>query len=109
LSAHPEESPMASISIAKKHNLTHKKAKVAAEKIAHDLKQRFALDYEWDGDRVDFERPGVRGHMQVGKDKIVLDVSLGFLLTPLKPTIEKEITAQLDRLLSEKPAKAQKT
>jgi putative polyhydroxyalkanoate system protein len=97
---------MASISIAKKHNLTHKKAKAAAEKIAQDLKKRFALDYAWDGDRVDFERPGVSGRMQVGKDKIVLDVSLGFLLTPLKPTIEREITAQLDRLLDEKPRRA---
>jgi putative polyhydroxyalkanoate system protein len=97
---------MASISIAKKHNLTHKKAKAVAEKIAQDLKQRFALDYAWDGDSVDFERPGVSGRMHVSKDKIVLDVSLGFLLTPLRSTIEKEITAQLDRLLREKPTKA---
>ena len=100
---------MASISIAKKHHLTHKKAKAVAEKIAQDLKERFALDYAWEGDHVDFERPGVSGRMHVGKDQIVLDVSIGFLLTPLKPAIEKEITAQLDRLLSEKPAKAQKT
>ncbi len=39
--------------------------------------------------------------MLVGKDKIALDVSLGWLLTPLKPTIEREITSQLDRLLGE--------
>jgi putative polyhydroxyalkanoate system protein len=97
---------MASISIARKHKLTHRKAKDVAEKIAKDLNQRFDLRYAWDGDQVEFERPGVSGRMLVAKDQISLDVSLGFLLTPLKPAIEKEINAQLDRLLGEKPAKA---
>lgn len=92
---------MATISIARKHTLTHKKAKAVADKIAKDLHKRFELAYEWDGDHVDFERPGVSGRMLVGKDKIALDVSLGWLLTPLKPVIEKEITSQLDRLLGE--------
>ena len=92
---------MATISIARKHKLTQKKAKTVAEKIAKDLNKRFGLDYEWKGDRIEFERPGVTGHMSVGKDKVVLDVSLGWLLTPLKPTFEREITAQLDKLLGE--------
>ena len=90
---------MATISMARKHKLTHKKAKDVAEKIAKDLRKRFALDYEWDGDEIEFERPGVTGRMVVGKDKIALDVSLGWLLTPLKPAIEKEIAAQLDKLV----------
>ena len=76
---------MASISIARKHHLSHKKAKDAAEQIARDLKSRFSLDYAWNGDRIDFERPGVTGSMHVRKDQIQLDVSLSFLLTPIKP------------------------
>ncbi|HEY3181102.1 MAG TPA: polyhydroxyalkanoic acid system family protein [Casimicrobiaceae bacterium] len=97
---------MGTISIAKKHNLSHKKAKDAAEQIARDLKSRFSLDYAWNGDRIDFERPGVSGSMHVKKDQIQLDVSLGFLLTALKPSIEKEIQTQLDRLLGDKPKSA---
>lgn len=97
---------MASISIAKRHKFTHKKAKDVAEKIAKDLNQRFDLDYAWQGDDIEFERPGVSGRMHVGKDRISLDVSLGFLLTPLKPAIEREIHAQLDRLIPEKSSKA---
>ena len=92
---------MATISISRKHALTHKKAKAVAEKIAKDLNKRFDLDYEWSGDRVEFERPGVSGQMRVAKDHIALDVNLGWLLTPLKPTIEREITAQLDKLIGE--------
>ena len=41
---------MPTISIARKHSLTHAKARAVAEKIARDLKKRFELDYEWDGD-----------------------------------------------------------
>jgi putative polyhydroxyalkanoate system protein len=90
---------MATISIARKHALSHKRAKDVAEKIAKDLNKRFDLDYEWEGDHVNFTRPGVTGRMLVGKDKIKLDVQLGFLLTMLKPAIEKEIVAQLDQLI----------
>jgi putative polyhydroxyalkanoate system protein len=102
---------MASIRIAKQHALSHAKAKQVAEKIAQDLKRRFELDYAWEGDHVDFERPGVSGRMRVGKNDISLDVHLGFLLTPLKPAIEREIHAQLDQLIrpqDERPARPAK-
>ena len=97
---------MASISIARKHHLSHKKAKEVAEKIARDLNKRFDLDYAWAGDDIEFERPGVHGTMHVAKESLSLDVSLGFLLIPLKPAIEREIHAQLDKLLADKPSKS---
>ena len=89
---------MAKISIGKRHRLSHRKAKSVAERLANDLEQRFALAWNWDGDDVHFERPGVSGSMHVGKSEIRLDVKLGLLLTPLKPAIEKEIHAQLDKI-----------
>ena len=90
---------MATISVAKHHALSLKRAKGVAEKIAKDLQKRFDLDYAWEGNRIHFERPGVSGQMLVGRDKITLDVRLGLLLTPLKGTIEREIVAQLNRLV----------
>lgn len=94
---------MPTIRIAKKHALSHERAKEIAENIARDLKRRFELDYAWEGDHVDFERPGVSGRMLVGRADISLDVHLGFLLTPLKPAIEREIHAQLDTLIEASP------
>lgn len=90
---------MAVITIMRRHALSHKKAKDVAEKIAKDLQKRFSLDYEWVGDDVVFERPGVSGRMHVAKDRITLEAQLGFLLSALKPTIEKEIHAQFDMLV----------
>ncbi|HVO87389.1 MAG TPA: polyhydroxyalkanoic acid system family protein [Casimicrobiaceae bacterium] len=95
---------MAAISIAKRHGLSHKKAREAAERIASDLERRFQLHYAWEGDEVEFQRPGVSGRMHVGKDVLKLDVHLGFLLAALKPAIEREIHAQLDKLLAKPKA-----
>ena len=89
---------MARISISRRHELSHKQAKIVAEKLANDLEKRFDLAWNWEGDHVHFERPGVSGSMHVGKGEISLEAKLGPLLTPLKPAIEREIHAQLDRL-----------
>src|SRR5215216_4146802 len=77
--------PMATISITKKHQMTHKAAKAAAEKVAADLQQRFGLRYEWDGDRCAFERAGLTGELVVGATDVRLECTLGFLLGAIKP------------------------
>ena len=89
---------MPSISIKRRHKLPHKKAKEAAQKIARDLNKRFDLAYEWDGDDIAFERPGLSGTLHVGKAEIRLDVELSFLLSVLKGPIEQEINKELDSL-----------
>src|SRR6266581_968159 len=76
-----KEAPMATIAIAKKHDLSHAKAKEAAQKIADDLAQRFDLNCEWKGDHIEFERAGVSGELHVGKAEVRLDCQLGFLLS----------------------------
>ena len=61
---------MATISISRASmRLSHKKARDVAEKIAKDLNKRFDLEYEWDGEHIDFERPGVTGRIHVGKEQ----------------------------------------
>ena len=93
---------MPNISIRRRHNLDHKKAKAAAQKIARDLGKRFDLEHEWDGDQVRFERPGLSGNMHVGKSEVRLDVELSLLLLPLKGPIEQAIQKELVALLGKK-------
>jgi putative polyhydroxyalkanoate system protein len=88
---------MATIAIAKKHTLSHPKAKEAAQKIADDLAKRFDLKCEWHGDRIAFERSGVSGELLVGKNEVRLDCQLGFLLSMLKPTIEDVVHRDFDK------------
>ena len=95
---------MALIAIAKKHALSHQKARAAAEKIAVDLNQRFELDYAWKGDDIEFKRTGLSGALHVGKDTVRLDCKLGLMLSLLKPTIEAEVHKQFDKYFG-KPKK----
>jgi len=87
---------MAKISISKKHHLSHKKAKEAAQKVAEDLNARFDLGYTWRGDCIEFARPGLQGELHILKDEVRLDCKLGFLLTAIKPVIEKEVHREFD-------------
>lgn len=82
---------MATITIAKKHQLSQKKAREAAQQIADDLAERFDLHCTWRGDDIEFERAGVSGHLHVGKGEVRLDCKLGLLLSMLKPTIEEVV------------------
>ena len=82
---------MGTLSIAKKHSLSHKKAKEAAQKVAEDLNERFALSYKWRGDCIHFDRPGLTGELRIGATEVQLQCELGFVLTALKPVLEAEI------------------
>jgi putative polyhydroxyalkanoate system protein len=95
---------MSTISIAKKHHLSHKKAKEAAQKVAEDLQKRFSLDYEWNGDCVTFKRAGLSGELVVHKTEVRLDCKLGFLLTAIKPAIEQEVHKEFDKRFGVKKA-----
>jgi putative polyhydroxyalkanoate system protein len=88
---------MTTMSIAKKHRLSHKQAKAAAQKVADDLKERFDLQYTWRGDSIEFARPGLAGEMRVGRTEVRLDCELGFVLSLLKSKLESEIHKEFDK------------
>lgn len=86
---------MAKIDIRRKHGLSLKAAKAKVEKTAAAIGKKFALDSEWDGDTLNFQRFGVTGHIHVTKQEIVVIAELGFLFGAMKPMIEEEIETQL--------------
>jgi putative polyhydroxyalkanoate system protein len=88
---------MATIRIEKRHHLSHRKAKEAAQRIADDLAKRFELRCAWHGDNIEFERAGVAGHLHVGEGVVRLDCKLGLLLSMLKPTIEDVVHRDFDK------------
>ena len=86
---------MSNIDICSDHCLSHDAALTAADELAQDLSDKFAIDYGWDGDVIHFERPGVHGQIEVHDQRIEIRAHLGFLLIMLKPAIEQEIVRYL--------------
>ncbi len=104
---------MSDIHFMRHHPLTVAQAKKVAQKAADDLAQEYDLQSEWDGNVLNFHRPGVTGCMKVSGDEIDLEVKLGLLLKPFKAKFENHIAHRLDELLlaaapDAKPAKAPK-
>jgi putative polyhydroxyalkanoate system protein len=87
---------MSDIQIRRRHNLSAKAAKLAAEKIADQLDEEFDLAYEWDDNVLIFKRSGVSGELVVEKKEVRIRVRLGFLLLAIRPRVEAEIHRYFD-------------
>jgi putative polyhydroxyalkanoate system protein len=88
---------MPTIDIRRKHAKNLKDAKAAVDAVAKEISQKFELTYGWDGNHLHFERAGVNGRIALEKDTVHVTADLGFLLSMLKPAVEKEIEKRLDQ------------
>jgi putative polyhydroxyalkanoate system protein len=94
---------MAHIEINRAHKLGPKKARAAAEKAGKHLAEEFGMQYRWaDEAELKFERPGLRGHLELERTSVRIIVSLGLMLLPFRSRIEQEIHRNLDQLFGEK-------
>ncbi|HPF59255.1 MAG TPA: polyhydroxyalkanoic acid system family protein [Candidatus Competibacteraceae bacterium] len=87
---------MSHIAIHRDHSLTLDQARKAAETIALQLADRYAVNHYWQDDSLYFERSGVSGQIDLEPGTIQVNVRLGFLLAPLKYRLEQEIHRELN-------------
>lgn len=95
---------MADISMKRSHELGLKGARVAADKMAEKLGEKFDLTGDWKGNILHFNRPGVNGTLAVTDHDMQLEVTLGFMLKMMKGPIEKAVHEQLDKVLDAEKA-----
>ena len=91
---------MSRIDIRHAHSLPKAKARKAIEEVAKKLAEKFEMDYGWDGDVLNFNRSGVDGHIEIGKDDLHVTARLGMLLSAFQGTVESEIRKVLDEKFS---------
>lgn len=82
---------MDDIVIYRKHGKTLAEARKSAERMAAELNEEFDLNCAWQGNVLTFERLGVSGKLELDDQEVGVIVNLSFLLTALKPTIEREV------------------
>jgi len=76
-------------------------ARRRAEEFARRMAERFALDWEWEGDTLRFTASsgaarGVRGHLAIGGDSVQVRLDVPLLLRPLRGTLEAKASALLN-------------
>jgi putative polyhydroxyalkanoate system protein len=94
---------MSEIKLVKSHSLPIAKAKALVQKVADELDAEYGLSSEWHGNTLKFHRSGADGKLSVTDSEIRLDITLGFLLTPLKGKIVDHIERSFDKHLSREP------
>lgn len=91
---------MARIQVERAHTLGKDGARAKAEKLAHQLQERYGLQPSWSGDTLNLKRSGVKGTLTVAEDSLRIEVELGLLMSAMSGTIQSEIEKALDKSLS---------
>jgi putative polyhydroxyalkanoate system protein len=87
---------MSRIHLRRSHDLTPKAARMKVERMAAALSKRFDADCTWKGDVLSIEHSNVNGKVVVGKDEIVVEATLGFLLAIFRDRVDEELVRILD-------------
>ena len=92
---------MGDIDIRHPHSLPMPRAREAIEQAAKRLSEKFGIDSAWDGDSVDYRRPGLDGRIDLAPEELHVTAKLGFLLSAMKGPIESEIRRVLAERLGD--------
>ena len=101
---------MAEILIQRDHALGIEKARAIAAKWQQEAKDDWGMDCTYEAnqtndqgetlDRLNFERAGASGYLEVTASQLTMKLELGFLMASFKDKIEEKITSNLEKLLA---------
>ena len=91
---------MGDIDIRHPHSLPMPQAREEVEQAAQRLSEKFGIQYQWDGDAIDFRRPGLDGRIALETDEVRVTAKLGFLLSAMRGAIEGEVRRALEKRFS---------
>lgn len=91
---------MSRIHVERPHSLGREAARAKAEKLADKLSREHGVSSEWQGDTLVIKRSGVDGRIEVGEDRIAVDVKLGLMLSAMSGLLKGEIERALDKALA---------
>lgn len=94
---------MSDFKLVKHYSLPIAKAKARVQKVADGLAAEYDLSSEGHGNTLGFHRSGVDGQVYVADSENRLDVTLGFLLKPLKGKFIGHIERNFDKVLTRGP------
>lgn len=70
------------------------------EKIAESLRASLHFDYQWQGDRLTFERVGVNGHIDIADHQVRIYIKRSFMLPVSESWIREQVEATLDEYIT---------
>ena len=90
---------MSRIRVERSHSLGREAAREKAERLAERLASEYDVRYRWNGDTLEFKRSGADGRIEVGEDRVRVELKLGLLLSAMGGSIKRQIEEALDKNL----------
>lgn len=87
---------MPAIDIKRSHSLPLAEARSKVQRVADHIAEKFDVECNWEGDVLHFRRSGVDGQIRVSARQVHVIAQLGFLLSALRGTVEREVNRYLD-------------
>ncbi len=87
---------MSRIHLRRSHDLTAKAARQRVDRMAEALGRKFDAECHWQGEVLAIEHPNVSGTVTIGKDEVVVEATLGFLLAMFRDRVDEELVRILD-------------
>lgn len=88
---------MSKIHLRREHDLTPKAARKKVERVAEVLAKKFDAACTWKGDVLSVDHPSVNGEVTLGKNHVVVEARLGFLVSMFRDRIDAELVRVLDK------------
>jgi putative polyhydroxyalkanoate system protein len=84
------------IHLRREHDLTPTAARRKVERVADVIARKFDAECTWTGDVLSVDHPSVNGKVTVGRNDVVVEARLGFLVAMFRDRIEEELARILD-------------
>ena len=89
---------MADVESRKVHGRSLEEARKTAEQIADELRNKYNLNGNWQGNTLVFGGSGIKGLLEVDEAEVRISLTLGLLLKAFKGKIQGEVDRNLDKL-----------
>ena len=86
---------MADISITQRHAMPLDEARRAAQSVADQLAEEFAISSSWEQNTLSFQRDGVSGRLALTPAEVHLEVELGLMMKGFSSMIEEKLTRKM--------------
>jgi putative polyhydroxyalkanoate system protein len=92
---------MPKLTIEHAHSLEPAEAKQRLDALAERLSAKYGIDAKWKSPtEATFKRSGASGTISVRPGKVVIDVDLSLVLSPMKSQVESRIRNELEKALA---------
>lgn len=87
---------MSTIRIERQYRQSQQELRDALDALGSRFQEKFDVQYQWRGQRVEFKRSGVTGFIEYDDTNVRLELKLGLMFAPFAGKVRSHLEAYVD-------------